>query len=302
MPWTDKKSRGAPPRRRKKARFEFLALLIGIVLLFRWWTARPADGGGVLKPPPVLYTLPSDSNVHVLGKFPHDKKAFTQGLLVESPGVLIESTGLYQRSSVRRINATSGKASLHTMPFRASEFGEGITWNPATKTYLALTWKAKKVYVLHKDDFEVISEFDMTETTRNEGWGITAIDETQEIVMSDGSHVLHVWDPVSYQEKRRIPVVDADDQPVSNLNELEYARGYIFANIWYSNVILQIDPATGRIVRGHDFSSLNVEKNSDGDVLNGIAYCKTLDVFYVTGKLWDSVYMVQIVTDEAKEP
>ncbi|KAF0695625.1 Aste57867_13576 [Aphanomyces stellatus] len=297
MPFVDKKKvSGAPPprRRRKKFSFEYLVFLVGIVFAFRWATgAFDSDS-----PPPVLYTLTSDPNVHVLGEFPHDKNAFTQGLLVESPGVLVESTGLYKRSSVRRVNATTGEALHHTTPFVATEFGEGITWNAATETYVALTWKARQAYVLHKDDFRILRKFEITATTRDEGWGITTIDETHELIMSDGSHVLHVWDPVTFEEKRRVSVVTAAGQPVTNLNELEYARGYVFANIWYSNLIAQIDPATGLVVRMHDLSSLSVKKNTDGDVLNGIAYDKTHDVFYVTGKLWDAVYKVQIVTKD----
>ncbi|RHY17688.1 hypothetical protein DYB25_010648 [Aphanomyces astaci] len=291
-----KKQSASTAPRRKKFRFEYMAFLVGIVVVFRWWTSTqltPTRKIGHIQPA-ILYTLQSDPNVHVLGSYPHDKAAFTQGLLVESPGILIESTGLYHRSSVRRFNVTTGVASHHTAPFMSTEFGEGITWNAATDSYVVLTWKAMTGYVLHKDDFRVLSTFALPPTTRDQGWGITTITDTQELVVSDGSHVLHVWDPVTLTETRRVSVLSAAGQPVANLNELEYARGYIFANIWYSNLVAQIDPITGAVVNMHDLSSLSAQKNADGDVLNGIAYDWKSDLFYVTGKLWDTMYLVRI--------
>ncbi|RHY31529.1 hypothetical protein DYB32_003391 [Aphanomyces invadans] len=285
------------PRRRNRFRLEYAAFLVGIVMVFQWWKATQSGSAPVVKTsvqPVVMYTLQSDPNVHVMGTFPHDKAAFTQGLLVESTGILIESTGLYHRSSVRRVNVSNGIASHHVVPFTAAEFGEGITWNAATETYIVLTWKEKTGYVLDKTDFHVLSSFELPPTTRNEGWGITTITETHELVMSDGSNVLHVWDPISLTETRRVSVLNAAGQPVPNLNELEYARGFVFANIWYSNLVAQIDPATGAVVAMHDLSSLSLQKNADGDVLNGIAYDPTTDLFYVTGKLWDTMYLVRI--------
>ncbi|KDO28838.1 hypothetical protein SPRG_20040 [Saprolegnia parasitica CBS 223.65] len=277
------------PRWRMRPAYAVASLVV--MALLGLWQAQvdPATHG--FRVPSPQFQLPSDPRVHVLGSYPHDPSAFTQGLLVESPGILIESTGLYDKSSVRRVNATSGDVLLHASPFPAEAFGEGIALNSANDTYIALTWQSRMLYVLDKTDFRVLAAKPFG-STRNEGWGITTM-ESSTLVVSDGSHVLHFWDAHTLAETRQVVVRTANGQPVRHLNELEYARGHIYANVWYSNAILKIDPATGAVVASYDLSTLCTNAHRDA-VLNGIAYDDAHDVFFITGKLWDTMYLVQL--------
>ncbi|OQR97342.1 hypothetical protein THRCLA_21950 [Thraustotheca clavata] len=271
-----------------KPQYTFICAVF-LVILGLWSMQKKVDSY-TFKVPSKMYKLPSDPRVHVLGSYPHDNKAFTQGLLVESPGILIESTGLYHQSSVRRVNATSGDILMHSIPFPSDAFGEGIALNHVNNTYIVLTWQSQRLYVLDRDDFRVLASKRFS-TTRNEGWGITMVGN--ELVVSDGSDILHFWDPNTLQEIRRVAVVNSNNQQVRLLNELEYAHGYIFANVWYTNTIVKINPTTGQVVQSYDLSTICTNTNHDA-VLNGIAYDEVHDVFFVTGKLWDTTFLVKL--------
>ncbi|KAI9917272.1 hypothetical protein PsorP6_013076 [Peronosclerospora sorghi] len=238
--------------------------------------------------------------VEVLAKYPHDPAAFTQGLLMIHDGdekFLIESTGLYGRSSLRYVDIESGNV-LKQYNFPEKFFGEGVTLGPKNDLVM-LTWKSKTGFIFKVDKtmdgkvkgFASKSEFAF-ETVTGEGWGITY--DGEDLIVSDGSSSLIFWDPLTMKEKRRVDVKsNAGKQSTARINELEHANGFIYANVWYQPYILKIDPKTGAVITSYDLSELIVDVGADmsaGAVLNGIAYDSAEDVFYVTGKLWHSVY------------
>lgn len=248
--------------------------------------------------------------IEVLTKYPHDSAAFTQGLVVarqhgERDVFLIESTGLFGESSLRKVEVGSGKV-LAQYKLAEELFGEGVTLNDDGELVM-LTWKSRKGLVLTLDKthanagFVLEREFTFT-TVTGEGWGIDSDGES--LIVSDGSSTILFWDPTTMTEQRRITVTLPSNEPVRLLNELEFANGFIYANVWYQPVILKIDPATGVIVAVFDCSRLIADAGADvpsGDVLNGIAYDGEEDVFYLTGKRWSALYKVRLVDSDARE-
>ncbi|EGZ13206.1 hypothetical protein PHYSODRAFT_546922 [Phytophthora sojae] len=223
--------------------------------------------------------------VDVLTKYPHDTTAFTQGFTVVNRGhdkIFIESTGLNGESSVRHVDIESGKV-LKQYNLPQELFGEGVTAGPNDELVM-LTWKSKTG----------LFTFD---TVTGEGWGITY--DGEKFVVSDGSSTLMFLDPKTMEEVRSVDVTMYDGaQKISQINELEFAKGFIYANVWYHPYVLKIDPETGGIVTMFDLSKLVADVGVDvmsGAVLNGIAYDDAEDVFYVTGKLWGAVYKVRLV-------
>ncbi|TYZ68366.1 hypothetical protein PybrP1_005936 [[Pythium] brassicae (nom. inval.)] len=242
--------------------------------------------------------------VQVLAKFPHDSEAFTQGLLVARYGdrkVFVESTGLFGKSTLRQVAIETGEV-LARYELPAELFGEGVTLTTSGELVM-LTWKSRRGFVLRAEQaaatgassFRLEREFAF-ETSTGEGWGIDT-DGSGHLVVSDGSASLAFWDPVSMQEVRRVDVT-YKGQPVSYLNELEVANGFVYANIWYQRAIVKIDMATGAVVAVFDCAALAdaaTTGEDPGAVLNGIAYDGDEDAFYVTGKLWNAVYKVRLV-------
>jgi glutaminyl-peptide cyclotransferase len=220
--------------------------------------------------------------VHV---YPHDPSAFTQGL-VYSEGHLYESTGLNGKSSVRLVDLQSGQVQQrHDLP--SQYFGEGLTiWK--NKLY-QLTWKANTGFVY--DAFTLLPEKTFTYT--GEGWGLTQ--NEKELILSDGTSFLRFLDPQSFREVRRIQVRDAG-RTIDKLNELEYVRGEIYANIWQTDRIARISPNTGKVLAWIDLTGL-IDKsqlpNADA-VLNGIAYDSTSNRLFVTGKLWPKLFEIRV--------
>ncbi|GMF33248.1 unnamed protein product [Phytophthora fragariaefolia] len=244
-------------------------------------------------------------SVDVLAKYPHDKAAFTQGFTVINSGhnkIFIESTGLYGESNLRHVDIESGKV-LKQYDLPKELFGEGVTQGPNDELVM-LTWKSKTGLVFDldvaadsKDDgFTLKREFKF-DTVTGEGWGITY--DGEEFVISDGSSTLMFWDPSTMEEVRSVDVSMYDGtQKISQINELEFAKGFVYANVWYHPYVLKIDPETGGIVTMFDLSKLVTDAGVDvssGDVLNGIAYDDADDVFYITGKRWGAVYKVRLV-------
>jgi glutamine cyclotransferase len=221
----------------------------------------------------------------IIRSYPHDRQAFTQGLAYADQ-VFYEGTGLYGRSSLRKVDPASGKVQKQ-VNLSSHYFGEGIT--VFGDRIAQVTWRSKTGFVYEKSTFRLISQF----TYPHEGWGIAH--DGSRFIMSDGTSVLHFLSPNNFRETAVVSVYD-ERGPVTGLNELEYVRGAIYANVWPSDKIAVIDPQTGRVLSWIDLQGLPDKKDSRGiDVLNGIAYDSRRDRLFVTGKLWPRVYEIQTV-------
>lgn len=221
----------------------------------------------------------------VLRTYPHDPKAFTQGLQFLD-GVLYEGTGLNGRSSIRRVKLETGDV-LQERAVPEEHFGEGIVvWK---SELIELTWRSQVALVYDKTTFAPTRTFRYS----GEGWGLTH--DGVNLIMSDGSAELRVLDPATFAERRRIKVT-ASGAPVINLNELEVVKGEIFANIWQTDTIARISPETGRVTGWIDLRGLlTAAESRNVDVLNGIAYDAAQDRLLVTGKLWPKIFEIKIV-------
>ena len=229
---------------------------------------------------------PTDT-FQIVSTFPHDRDAFTQGLLVHN-GVLYESTGLEGHSSLRKDDLATGKVDKK-VDVSAAYFAEGLAqWKG--KLY-QLTWKAHKGFIYDLDTFQKTGTFGYT----GEGWGLTS-DDTY-LILSDGTSQIRFLDPQTFAVKRTITVSDRG-APIDQLNELEYIKGEIWANVWQTDYIVRIDPATGKIKGWLDLTGLlpASDRFPDTDVLNGIAYDATKDKIYVTGKLWPKIFEIKVVS------
>jgi glutamine cyclotransferase len=225
----------------------------------------------------------------VVNTFPHDPRAFTQGLLFHD-GKLLESTGLYGQSSLREVNLSTG-AVLRKLPVPGQYFAEGLALLDG-KLY-QLTWKEEKVFVydLNADPttFRKVGEFAWT----GEGWGLAT--DGHWLIMSDGSSILRFLNPATFAVDHAIHVLKGG-LPQERLNELEYVKGEIYANIWKTDWVARIDPASGIVVGMVDFSYLlpAADQTAATDVLNGIAYDPAADRLFVTGKNWPKLFEVRL--------
>ena len=222
----------------------------------------------------------------VVKVFPHDKSAFTQGLVIEY-GRLFESTGQEGSSWIAEVDIASGKQDKKVI-LDDSYFGEGITVL-GNKIY-QLTWKSKTGFVYDVNSFQKQTEF----TYAHEGWGITH--DNKNLIVSDGTNKIHFLDTATLQEIRVIEVKE-NSQPVDKLNELEYIEGYLFANRWMTNELVKVDLASGEVVGRLDLSKLALEANQSNpsaDVLNGIAYEKKSGLVLVTGKWWPYLFALRL--------
>jgi glutamine cyclotransferase len=221
----------------------------------------------------------------VVNTFPHDAQAFTQGLIFQD-GALVESTGLEKHSTLRRVELQTGKVSqkVDVSPYF---FAEGMTLFGG-KIY-QLTWKGEKGFIYDPKTFEKTGEFKYT----GEGWGLTH--DADSLILSDGSDEIRFLDPNTYAVKRTISVKDAG-RPVEELNELEYVRGEIYANVWHQNRVARIDPKDGRVTGWIDLSGLLKPGDTTDEeaVLNGIAYDEQGDRLFVTGKLWPKLFEIKL--------
>ena len=221
----------------------------------------------------------------IVNVYPHDAGAFTQGLQYLD-GYFYEGTGLNGRSSIRKVTLETGKV-LQQRTVPGEFFGEGITvWK---NDLFELTWQSHVAFVYDRATFEPKKRF----TYPGEGWGLTS--DGTNLVMSDGTDELRVLDPVTFAEKRRIKVT-AGGIALRNLNELEYMKGEILANIWQTEYVVRISPATGKVTAYIDLHGLlTPAERATTDVLNGIAYDESRDRLFVTGKLWPKVFEIKIV-------
>jgi glutaminyl-peptide cyclotransferase len=222
----------------------------------------------------------------VVATYRHDRNAFTEGLLYLD-GRLYESTGLNGQSEIREVNLADGKV-VRSVRIPARYFGEGIVnWGPEI---ISLTWQNGIGFRWRRSDFAKLGEFRYP----GEGWALTQ--NGREIIMSDGTATLRFLDPKTLKVRRLLKVTDAG-MPVARLNELEWVKGEIYANVWLTSLIVRIDPATGRVKGWIDLSDLavaNMAGNHDA-VLNGIAYDAARDRLFVTGKNWPRLYEIDLV-------
>jgi glutaminyl-peptide cyclotransferase len=233
----------------------------------------------------------SADTFRVLHTYPHDPQAWTQGL-VYVDGHLYESTGINGRSSLRMDDLETGRV-LQTAPVPAKYFAEGLAaWG---STLIQLTWQSHIAFVYDRFSFRQLRTFHYD----GEGWGLTQ--DGKNLIMSDGTAILRFFDPRTFREVRRVLVTDRGT-PVTQLNELEYVRGEIYANVWHSDRIARISPATGRVLGWIDLAGLlPVDQRSDPEaVLNGIAYDAVHNRLFVTGKLWPKLFEIQVVPEQTK--
>jgi glutamine cyclotransferase len=226
---------------------------------------------------------------NIVNAYPHDPGAFTQGLVFEN-GVLYEGTGLFGRSTLRRVELETG-AILQIRELPDQFFGEGITIYG--NEIIQLTWQSNVGFVYDKNSFELLQEFNYS----TEGWGITH--DGEHLIMSDGTSTLHFLDPQTFEEISQLAVFD-NDGPVTRLNELDYIQGEIYANVWQTDRVARVAPETGRVVGWIDLRGLLTEEDLSEpvDVLNGIAYDAEADRLFVTGKLWPKLFEIELVSPE----
>lgn len=228
---------------------------------------------------------PAVIDYEVSQRWPHDRGAFTQGLIYRD-GFLYESTGLNGRSSLRKVALETGEIVQHETVSK-EYFAEGLTdWK---NRLIQITWQSKTGFTYDLKSFKRDGQFSYT----GEGWGITH--DATRLIMSDGTSILRFLDPQTYQPIGTLEVT-YQGKPLANLNELEFVRGRIFANVWQSNSIVVIDPANGRVTAQINLAGLlNAEDRSVAvDVLNGIAYDAKHDRLFVTGKLWPTVFEIKL--------
>jgi glutamine cyclotransferase len=238
---------------------------------------------------PVTQIIAAPSEVRQLSwsiarAFPHDTAAFTQGLLWKD-GRLFESTGLEGKSEIREVDAASGQV-LRRFKLPSQFFGEGLAFLDGKFFYL--TWQSKVGFVFDSN-FKPLARF----SYQNEGWGLTT--DGKRLLQSDGSDVLTWRDPKNFASIGQIRVT-RNGAPLRNLNELEWIRGYVWANVWQTDQVVVINPKNGKVVAQLDLSGLlkTTERNGREDVLNGIAYDAQNGRIFVTGKKWPKLFWLQV--------
>ncbi len=230
---------------------------------------------------------------HIVNVYPHSSVAFTQGLVYDE-GVLYEGTGLYGRSTLRRVDLETGHV-LQQTHLESSLFGEGVAlWKDRI---IQLTWQSGLGLVYGKENLTCIGNFNY----QTEGWGITS--DGKRLIMSDGTDILHILDPETFVETGQIKVT-ANGTPLMGLNELEYIKGQIYANVWPTNRIAIISPESGEVSDKIDMQEILQENDiqvSKVDVLNGIAYDAREDRLFVTGKLWPKLFEIKLVSEAGSD-
>jgi glutamine cyclotransferase len=235
----------------------------------------------------IIYSdvVPKIYGYKVIHTYPHNRDAYTQGLVYDK-GVLYEGTGQETASSLREVELETGKV-IRQHNLDGSLFGEGIALY--NDRIYQVTWKNKVGFIYDKSTFKLINKIYYS----TEGWGLTTINDR--IVMSDGSNVLYFFEPEMFTVASRIEVYD-NKAKVDSLNELEYINGEIWANIWMSDRIVRIDPASGKVlgyINLKDLLPLS-DKNPDTEVLNGIAFDKAGNRIFITGKKWPKLFEIKL--------
>ncbi len=254
-------------------------------------TPQPAEAYPAPANDDLFYEPAPQYTYTIVNNFPHDPNAFTQGLLYID-GFLYEGTGRRGQSTLRKVDLNSGEVlMIHSL---ADEyFGEGVTIFE-DKIY-QLTWQSNIGFIYDQDSFAELNTF----TYPTEGWGLTH--DGQQLIMSDGTNTLFFLDPETLEVVNRIFVVNEQGLPITRLNELEYIDGEILANIWQTNQIVRIDPQSGQVTGRIDLSGLldTVTLTQPVDVLNGIAYNEENGRLFVTGKLWPTLFEIELLEETA---
>ncbi len=221
----------------------------------------------------------------VVKAYPHDTSAFTQGLVFHQ-GVLYESTGINGSSSLRRVDLDTGRV-LNQRKLSDEYFAEGLAL--LNGRLYQLTWQSQRGFIYDLDSFNHLSDFNYS----GEGWGLTH--DTRSLILSDGTSKIRFLNPDTFEVQRVITVKD-NGRDITQLNELEYIKGEIWANIWLTDRIARIDPQSGRVGSWINLSGLLMTDESlgSGAVLNGIAYDEASDRLFVTGKLWPKLFEIKI--------
>ncbi len=218
----------------------------------------------------------------VVASYPHDPQAYTQGLVYRD-GFLYESTGRRGESDLRKVRLETGEV-VRRVALADRFFAEGLAiWR---ERLIQLTWESRTGFVYDLDSFRERATF----AYAGEGWGLTH--DGRHLIMSDGSASLRFLDPESFEVARRIRVRDGTT-PVEGLNELEYIRGEIYANVWQTDRVVRIDPTSGRVRGWIDLSGL-LRQDGHYGVLNGIAFDSRRDRLFVTGKLWPRLFEIEL--------
>jgi glutaminyl-peptide cyclotransferase len=222
----------------------------------------------------------------VVKAWPHDRGAFTEGLAYFD-GMLLESTGLYGSSTLRKVELSTGRV-LQEIRVPDRYFGEGATVLDG-KIY-QLTWRSQRGFVYDLKTMRLQGEFSYS----GEGWGLTT--DGRSLIMSDGTNRIRFLDPATFRVTRTIGVF-SHGRPLDMLNELEYVKGELYANVWQTEFVVRIDPATGGLLGSIDFVGLlpAADYAPGTDVMNGIAYDAPEDRLFVTGKNWPKLFEVKVI-------
>jgi glutamine cyclotransferase len=260
--------------------------------------AMPIEPGQLRMPVhPGMVEMPDDTTgstpvygYRVLAAYPHDANAFTQGL-VYWQGDFYEGTGLRGRSSLRRVDMETGKV-LQYLALPDQYFGEGVTL--FEDRLYQLTWQSHVGFIYDRASFRLTGSFRYP----TEGWGLTH--NGRELIMSDGTPTLYFIDPETMKPVRTVTVRD-EKGAVWRLNELEYIRGEVYANVWKTDRIARIDPETGRVLAWIDLTGLLPPGDRSGaNVLNGIAWDEAGGRLFVTGKLWPKLFQIELIPPEER--
>lgn len=229
--------------------------------------------------------VPKLLKYEVVASYPHNRSAFTEGLLWHD-GFLYESTGLEGQSTLDRVDLATGKI-LQRTRLDDNLFGEGLAL--VGDRLIQLTWKTRRGFVYDRETFKQLGQF----TYGTEGWGLTY--DGKSLIRSDGSDTLSYLDPKNFKQTGQVRV-NFNGQSLRDINELEYIDGVIWANVWQTDRIVLIDPKTGDVVSYLDLTGLlpTALRNGREDVLNGIAYDAEHKRIFLTGKFWPRLYEIRI--------
>ncbi len=269
----------------RKSGLFILSLLAAVLLGACCPAGNPPEANG-------LSVTPRQLTFEVVHAWPHDPEAFTQGLLWHD-GFLYESTGLNGHSSLRRVALETGQV-LQSRKVDNQYFAEGLALDG--ERLVQLTWQSQHAFVYNRDSFDPQEGLDYL----GEGWGLTT--DGRRFIMSDGTAKLRFMDLSTFSPAGSVTVTD-QGHPVVRLNELEYIDGLVYANIWQTDRIAQIDPATGAVVAWIDLTGLLSAADrgtASPDVLNGIAWDAAGKRLFVTGKRWPKLYEIRIVERAAR--
>jgi glutaminyl-peptide cyclotransferase len=271
-------------------------LILFVLLMFSCNGSSGNNGNHPVNNKPNTNVSPTKSappvdTYEIVNEYKHDKKAFTQGLVFYD-GFLYEGTGGKRGddfdSSLRKVEIETGKV-LQKFDLSDDFFGEGIVI--LNDKIYQLTWQEGVAFVYDLKDFKLLREFRYS----GEGWGLTT--DGTNLYQSDGTPAIRVVNPETFETIRTIIVFDENRKPINQLNELEYIKGEIWANIWQDGKIARINPKDGTLLGWIDLTQLvrdQQKKSSSADVLNGIAYDSQNDRLFVTGKKWQSLFEIKI--------